>query len=135
LGIFSVAQQELKKSALKALFKLKKDMGSFFNHDITLTLKLFDALVKPILLYSSEVWGIENMKIGNPIESVHIKFCKMLLGVRKTATNSACLAELGQLPMHLEAKLRTIRFWLNITKPWNSHKLSAFVYGESLTFW
>jgi len=57
----------------------------------------------------------------------------MLLGVGKTATNSACLAELGQLPMHLEAKLRTIRFWLNITKPENSHKLSAFIYRELTT--
>ena len=72
-------------------------MRSSFNYDPRLTIKLFDSLVKPILLYGGEFWGTEVLK-DDPIQSVHVKFCKMLLGVGKYATNSACLAELGQFP-------------------------------------
>ena len=73
-GNFTTAKQELKKSALKALFKLKSEMGPFFNYDHPLlTMKLFDALVRPILLYGSKILGTEMLN-DDPIESIHLKF-------------------------------------------------------------
>ena len=92
-GNFSMAKQELKKIALKALFKLKKEMGCFFRSKVKVTLQLFDSLVKPILLYGSEIWGIENDEPDsrNPIEAVHITFCKPLLGTSRSSTNNACI--------------------------------------------
>lgn len=53
-GNFTLAKQELKKVALKALFKMRKEMGDHFREDITLTTKLFNALISPILLYGSK---------------------------------------------------------------------------------
>ena len=47
--------QELKKVALKALYKLRKEMGNHFRENVKLTMKLFDALISPILVYTSEV--------------------------------------------------------------------------------
>ena len=58
-GNFNLARQELKKVALKALYKLRKEMGNHFRENIKLTMKLFDALISPILFYASEVWGID----------------------------------------------------------------------------
>ena len=58
-GNFNLARQELKKIALKALYKLRKDMGKYFRGNIKLTMKLFDALISPIPFYASEVWGID----------------------------------------------------------------------------
>lgn len=71
-GTFTSAREELKKVALKALFKLRRDMGNNFRTDITLTIRLFDSLIKPILLYGSEIWGAEIKKNMNndPLESV-----------------------------------------------------------------
>ena len=42
--------KDLRDRALKAFYKLKTAMGTAFNRDIQLTLKLVDALIKPILL-------------------------------------------------------------------------------------
>ena len=60
-GNFNLARQELKKVALKFLYKLRKEMGNHFRENIQLTMKLFDALMSPILFYGSEehVWGID----------------------------------------------------------------------------
>ena len=101
-GTFDIAKQELKKIALKALLSLRKNMKEHFRTDITLTTKLFDALIKPILLYASEIWGVDYKQKNidkDPLEQINIKFCKMLLGVSKSATSAACRAELGQMPL------------------------------------
>ena len=58
LGDFNLARQELKKVALQALYKLRKEMGNHLRENIKLTMKLFDALISPILFYASEVWGL-----------------------------------------------------------------------------
>ncbi|CAG2234083.1 MLH1 [Mytilus edulis] len=44
----------------KALFKIKKSLS--LNNSCRLLEKLFDTMVLPILLYGSEVWGIESIQ-------------------------------------------------------------------------
>ena len=70
-----------------------------------LTIKLFDALISPILLCGSEIWGVDcNDQIEkDPLELVQIKFLKWLLGVNKYCSNNACRAETGRFPMKIEA--------------------------------
>ena len=84
-GNFYLARQELKKVALKALYKLRKEMGNHFRENIKSTMKLFDALISPILFYASEVWGIDcsGQLEKDPAELVQNKFLKLLLGVNK----------------------------------------------------
>ena len=41
-GNFNLARQELKKVALKFLYKLQKEMGNHFRENIKLTVKLYD---------------------------------------------------------------------------------------------
>ena len=41
-GNFNLTRQELKKVALKALYKLQKEMGNHFRQNIKLTMKLFE---------------------------------------------------------------------------------------------
>ena len=52
-GNFSLDREELKKVGLKALYKLRKEMGDNFRENIMLTIKLFDALISPY--FSTEV--------------------------------------------------------------------------------
>ena len=116
-GSFSIVKQELYKKALKAFFKLKKDFLSLYP-SIKTSIHVFDHTIKPILLYGSEIWGIFNVnnrkiKESNNIqldqcfknfkgETLHLKFCKYILGLNKKSVNHATLSELGRHPLHFD---------------------------------
>ena len=55
-GSFKSAIANLKGKAIKALFKLFKSFSNT-TPDIKTAKHLFDAMIKPILLYNSEIWG------------------------------------------------------------------------------
>ena len=126
-GDFKVAQNELYKKGLKALFKLRKMLNPMPN--IKTSLHLFDHLIKPIVLYGCEIWGPVNLpqsrtqitvrnereqfwhdfnetykletkltQTNNPYEKLHLKFLKSILGVHNKASNMAVYGELGCLP-------------------------------------
>ena len=44
-------------------------------------LDLFDKVVLPVLLYSCEIWGNENIDV---IERVHLKFLKHILNLKSS---------------------------------------------------
>ena len=48
------------------------------------------------------------------IDKIHIKFCKILLGVRQQTPNSAVYGELGRFPFSVISKERAVKFWLKI---------------------
>ena len=98
---FNLAEQELKKAALKALYKLRKEMRNHFREN---TMKLFDVLISPILFYATEVWGIDcyGQLQKDQAELVQNKVLKCLLGVNKYCNNNACRAETGKFPMRME---------------------------------
>ena len=106
-------------------------MGDNFRENIMLTIKLFDALISPILLYGSEIWGVDcNDQIEkDPAELVQITFLKWLLGVNKYCSNNASRAETGKFPIKIEAQYRNFKFWLTLTKH-PKHKLSQVVYND-----
>ena len=93
----------------RALFKLYRCFG-YDRPNIKMAKHLFNSLIKPILLYGSEVWGISLVNIEkvfkletgnskryfkNDIESVHLKWLKYILGVNKRSSSIAVLAEVG----------------------------------------
>ena len=92
-----------------------------------MTLRLFNALIKPILLYSSDYWGCLKMPNNNPIENVHMRFCKDILGVQKQTTNVGVLLELGEIPISIFAKKQCIKNFhrIHFIKNANSIVLSS----------
>ena len=81
--------------------------------DLKTKISLFDSLVTPILLYGSEVWGMQGFDC---IDKVHIKFRKILLGVRPQTPNYAVYVELGRFPLSVICKERAVKFWLKLLK-------------------
>jgi hypothetical protein len=65
-------------------------------------------MIELILIYSSEVWGYDNLKF---IEQIHLKYCKRVLQVRNTTPICMVLGELGKFPIEVKVKLRMIFFW------------------------
>ena len=56
-GEIKSALDDLRDRALKAFYALKSKLGLFFKSHIEDTMTLFNSLVKPVLLYSSDFWG------------------------------------------------------------------------------
>ena len=108
--------------------KCLSDYGSFALHNlnrlfqsITLSVKekfkLFDCLVGSVLSYSSEVWGFHK---APDVERIHTRFCRTLLGVKKSTHLSALYCELGRKPLAVFRKLGIIRYWIKIIHTENS---------------
>ena len=137
-GEINSGLKDLKDRAMKAFFKLKKKLGPFFQSHPMTTIKLFETLIKPILLYCSDFWGILKMPKNNPIENLHMKFCKLLLGVQKQTTNSGVLLELGQVPLHIYAIKNATKNWVRIAcdKKANELVTKSYNFGflEKLTW-
>ena len=53
--------------------------------------------------------GILKMAKNSPIENLHMKFCKELLGVQKQTTNVGVLLELGQVPLGIIANKNALK--------------------------
>ena len=92
------------------------------NLNVNEKIKLFDSLVSSVLNYASEVWGYDNCI---DIEIVHNKFCRYLLGVKKSTNIAAMYGELGRMPLRVVRNLRMLKYWLRILENNNEN---PFVY-------
>lgn len=96
-----------KKATNEILFSLKK----LSNFDINLFTKLFDSKVLPILSYGCELWGTSD--IVN-IERVHLYSLKRFLNISIHSSNNKVYSETGRYPLHINYKLRCVKYWLKI---------------------
>ena len=119
---FSLAQKHLVEQARKAMYALiHKTKGLCLPIDIQL--KLFDILVVPILLYSSEIWGFHCNK---EIEKLHLYYLKLILDVRSNTPNYMVYGETGRFPLDILIKQRMLCFWSNLL---SQSKLSSSLYN------
>ena len=109
-GRYFKTQKALSLQASRAIHSL----FSLFDNialNISEKLKLFDSMVIPILLYGSEIWGLHK---ANDIERQHIKFLKIILGVRQSTPNASVYGETGRVPISVLIKVRMVKYWYKI---------------------
>ena len=84
-------------------------------------------MVKPVILYGSEIWGfIPNYKKLNSdkvedfffklcnesiLEKIHLKACKNFLIVNRRSTNMAVIGETGRYPFMFEIILSRLKYY------------------------
>lgn len=125
-GDFSSTSENLCVRGWKASFKIKSALKDV-DVDPELKLKLFDTLVKPVICYNSEIWGVMNNvfnsknvsqfweRVSNlPVENFQIKFCKSVLGVHPKAHNGAVMGELGRLPLFLNIMKSVLKYIIHL---------------------
>jgi hypothetical protein len=92
-GNCSLAKLDLVNRGQKAMFKLMSCFKSSMPEYNT-CIHLFDHVVKPVLLYGSEIWGSDhigsskslfNLLKNDALEKCHLKFLRYSLGVNKKA--------------------------------------------------
>ena len=133
-GNFNLAIQTLMEKARKAYFKIKKTIG--LNNPCRLLEKLFDSLVTPILLYGSEVWGVNTtFKDSDPFEKLHIKFIKEILGVHCKASNNGCRAELNRFPLKNKILFSILNFYNHITTSSNTLLNDIYMCSKESNPW
>ena len=122
------AQIDVKRRSLKAIFKLRQSLQGI-NVRPQLALKLFDKLIKPIATYGCEIWGNSPILLNKskqkfplwhfmenlPVEKVHIRFCKYVLGLHAKASNNATLGELGRCPIGVDISLAIIKYFQRLS--------------------
>jgi hypothetical protein len=69
-------------------------------------------MVKPILLYGSEIWGFS--KNIQCLEKVQLRFCKLLLKLKTSTPSYMIYGELGLFPIEIDVKLRMISYWARL---------------------
>ena len=79
---------------------------------IQTVLETFNSLVKPILLFSSDIWGHESKEEPSEVEKLFSKFCKHLLGEHKNTTNLAIHGGLGTYPLHIDIRIKMMLYYL-----------------------
>ena len=92
--------------AQKGIFTLKIFFLSL--HLFHRSINLNYLIIMPILNCGSEVWGFCQ---SNTVERVHLKFCKMLLGVKKTTQNDFLCCELGRTNCSTKRYSMIAKYW------------------------
>ena len=135
-GSFKTSIQELTKKGIKALFARKSRFSNFQTLPVNLSCKLFDILIRPVLLYNCEVWLPEeylpvlratdranrngstcdllSFEEKRSYEKVHNKYCKPILGIKKSACNIATKSELGRFPIDSFIKTQILMYFCRL---------------------
>jgi hypothetical protein len=95
--IFTVNYSYLCDQSRKATFSLQRSTKQIGKLSPNIMFHLFNSLIRPILLYGSEVWGVS--KRGTDIiDKVCLRFIRNTLGIKCTTSNIITLGESGQMP-------------------------------------
>ena len=74
-----------------------------------ITFNLFDALIKPILTYGSDVWGFRATLWGT-VDKVFLQFSRCILHVKATTSNIITVGECGRLPTSTSCQISALRY-------------------------
>ena len=110
--------EALSGKALRAVAGIKRLYFRFKALPVDMVFKIFDTKIKPILLYGSEIWGFQEY---DAIEKVHVKICKMMLGVGRDVKNGVALGECGRYPILIDTQTRLMKYWCRLNMPSNRY--------------
>ena len=114
-GSFHKATGALYHKSLRALFGLYSSLNVRSDAANTkLYLKLFDSLIKPILLYGCEVWGPHISQPNNIISKFVNKFYRTLLGVPSYTSTMGVHVELGRFPIETNVHSSMLKYWTRL---------------------
>jgi hypothetical protein len=153
-GRMTAAKKDLYMRGLKVYFKLTRAMNP--RPKTSVMLHLFDHIIKPILMFGCEVWGpvslasktakvtpdprvnffrdIKNkspivskiLEKDNPLEKLHLKLCRYILGVHAKTSNMAVYGDLGRYPLLIEQVVGCLKYYYRLENGNKNVLLTAF---------
>ena len=115
----------LKKKGLRASYLISKNVG--MNSKPSTSLKIFEKVVEPILLYNCEVslaympkaWDYNMFtdkmwETGSEVNRVVLGFLRQVLGLHKKSSTLAMLAEAGKYPISVKVFTCIVKYWIRL---------------------
>ena len=84
--------------------------------------KIFDSKLQPILLYSSDIWGLQRLE---NIEKIHLMACKRFFGVPVRTPNKMVYGDLGRFPLLINSYISSIKYWFRLLEMGNDRLQKA----------
>ena len=122
-GNFNKNLKTLEKQGNSAIFSIIKQARKE-SLPIDIQFEMFDLMVLPVILYGCEIWGSANLLV---LERLHLKFCKMILKLKRSTPDVMVYGESGRFKIEYYAKKRIINFWSKIALG-DEDKLSYKMY-------
>ena len=105
-GIEELCQHAQKAQTVLDLHFLKQK-----TVPVSYEIKVFNTLIKPSLLYRSEVYVINCVK---SLETFYLKILKRALCVKRSTITCMVLAATGQYPLAVDIQLNMVKLWIKI---------------------
>ena len=129
-GCYAYAREILSKKVTKIVFTIKRLLSKIDSSALETRNKLFDALVKPVVLYGCEIWGPELLSYKTHCNKSTIEQVKQTLNVPWYTENKACRGELGPYPLSIDLKAPLLCYWPRLEQKLDSPLLNeAFIYA------
>ena len=125
----NVSQNDLVRRAKVAINQILKSMLKINDVQRKVILRLFDSQIQPLLLYGSEVWGVNDCET---VEAAHLFMLKRILNVSNRTPNTLVYGELGRYPMHIIATVKAVKYWLKLLKM-PSHRYPRMAYDMMIS--
>ena len=113
--IFQNNYNFLNEKARRAIFLLFRKTKSFGKLSREIMMHFYNALIKPILLYGSDIWGV-NKKSWDMNDKVSKWFIRCVLNVKPTTSNFITFGEVGIIPPSIYSKINTMLFYIRIKR-------------------
>ena len=121
---WNIGTKHLVTKAKKALYLLCRAFRNCREMTKEVFFKIFDSKIQSILMYSSEIWGIQRL---DQIEKVHLLACKRFLGVPLKTPNKLVYSELGRYPLYINSVVKVIKYWFRLLQM-NDSRLTKQAY-------
>ena len=78
---------------------------------LDIQMKLFEIVVKAVILYGCEVWGPYSSDLANKLQ---LRLKTIILGLHKSTTTSMVRGETGSFHLQCHSQKRVSKYWLNL---------------------
>jgi hypothetical protein len=104
---------DISRKGRKGVMEIQRSMRRLGSGDLGLFWKLFDCQIEPVLTYSVEVWGLEDV---SPIEKVHTFAMKRFLNIPLHSSNKLMYGETGRYPLSIRTAVKCLKYWIKLTR-------------------
>ena len=131
-NIFHNNLDHLLGKANKALYAMRFRLKNASPTPASVSIHLFNSLVRPIMCTGSEIWGVYS-KFQDSVDVFYRHFLRHLLCVKNTTSNEIVHGELGQIPISYDILTNCFLYFYRALKlPHGS--LLKHVFDEMLDF-